>query len=212
MGKFIFDGPTLSILGESSAVIGGEFTFTVAEIYSEWVDWVAQSDNLKYFPAFKTIGGDPIGGGQYIGNYVFIRNDLGWRLHSPNTGDVIVNIEGNFFAENSSLPFLETWAGATTTLVSRVSSMTQGIVTSGSTITPQEIAAAVRTELQPELDHTLSLSNGLTAPQLNMLLEMYSIMGLDPTKPLLVTSTSRSIPGLTQTIDTNTTRTIITRA
>ena len=48
------------------------------------------------------------------------------------------------------------------------------------------IAKAVRTELSPELIHLVSLQNGLTAGQSTMLLELYRLMGLDPTRPLYV--------------------------
>lgn len=60
--------------------------------------------------------------------------------------------------------------------------------------TASENAAAVRTNLSAELgriDSTVSSSKGLTSDQYTMLIELYRIMGLDPTKPLVVTKTSR---------------------
>jgi hypothetical protein len=77
-----------------------------------------------------------------------------------------------------------------------------------------DIALAVRTELTPELTHLLSLQNGqgLDSTQATMLLEIYRLYGLDPTKPLVVTKTTRSAgAGISQNITTNDNQTTITR-
>jgi hypothetical protein len=74
------------------------------------------------------------------------------------------------------------------------------------------IAKDVRTELTSEIAHLVSLENGLTLEQAEMLLELYRLMGLDPTRPLYVDKQSRTIlPEITQIIDDNLTRTIVTR-
>jgi hypothetical protein len=44
-------------------------------------------------------------------------------------------------------------------------------------------------------------AGGLTAPQALMLLELYQLMGLDPSLPLVVTSTSRKVPANGSEID-----------
>jgi len=73
-------------------------------------------------------------------------------------------------------------------------------------------AKAVRAELSPELIHLVSLQNGLTAGQSTMLLELYRLMGLDPTRPLYVDRNSRTVlPEIVQTLDDNTNRTIVQR-
>ena len=79
--------------------------------------------------------------------------------------------------------------------------------------TAVEIADRVRVELDPELTHILTLSSnpGLTPTQATMLLEMYELLGLDPTKPLLVTSTSRSAGSVDQSIYTDASQTLVTR-
>lgn len=130
MGKFIFDGPTLTIEGDPTAVVSGVLQFTATELYSEWVDWTTQGDNLKYLPAFSTAGGDSLGGGTYIGAYIFMRNDLGWRGVPPDVGDVQVVIEGNFYPSDPMTPFFIPWPGVVTVIQSRVSQMTQTISTS----------------------------------------------------------------------------------
>lgn len=76
------------------------------------------------------------------------------------------------------------------------------------------IADAVRTELTPELDHIMVLQNGegLSSTQATMLLEIYRLYGLDPTRPLVVTQTNRSAGGeIAQTITGNESITTITR-
>lgn len=74
------------------------------------------------------------------------------------------------------------------------------------------IADAVRVELAPELAHIMTLSNtALTPAQTTMLLEMYTLLGLDPTKPLIVTNTARTAGNIAQTISTSSTETVVTR-
>jgi hypothetical protein len=77
----------------------------------------------------------------------------------------------------------------------------------------EAIADAVRAELTPELTHVMTLESnpGLTPTQATMLLEMYRLMGLDPTRPLVVTQTQRTAGELTQNISTSTTETIVNR-
>lgn len=53
---------------------------------------------------------------------------------------------------------------------------------------------------------------GLSENQATMILEMYELLGLDPTKPLIVTDTFRSAGDITQTISTSATETIVSRS
>lgn len=80
-------------------------------------------------------------------------------------------------------------------------------------VSASDIAEAVRTELTPELAHILTLENnpGLTPTQATMLLEIYNIFGLDPTKPLVVTNISRTAGDIAQSIVTDDTQTVLTR-
>lgn len=91
-----FDGPNLIIqlpsLGDYSSEI---------DLYSAWKRWARLGDNTKFLPAFETTGGDPIGGGQEIEPYYFLRNDLGWRIRAPEAdGQVVIN--GNLFPRDST--------------------------------------------------------------------------------------------------------------
>lgn len=87
------------------------------------------------------------------------------------------------------------------------------ITWSGTEIVPfkDEIANSVRTNLTAELAHLISLQNGLTSGQGTMLLELYDLMGLDPTKPLVVTKTERTAGTIIQTIESTDDQTIVTR-
>ena len=69
---------------------------TEINLYSEWKEWIALSDNAKFLPAFDTTGGDDIGTGQEIAPYFFLRTDLGWRIQAPEQ-DGDVGIQGNLF-------------------------------------------------------------------------------------------------------------------
>jgi hypothetical protein len=58
---------------------------------------------------------------------------------------------------------------------------------------------------------TLTASGALTSEQSTMLLEMYNLLGLDPTIPLVVTTTSRSAGSISQTIVGDDTTVTVTR-
>jgi hypothetical protein len=49
-----------------------------ADVYTSWIDWIALRDNLKFLPAIRTTGLDPIGAGVYTGDVYFLIN--GWKL------------------------------------------------------------------------------------------------------------------------------------
>ena len=94
---FIFDGPNKRVRICEECIAGGVAQFTVNELWSRYVDWVAQGDNSKYLPAMRVIGGDSIGGGQYLGTYLFFRNDLGWLGVPPPVDGVTIVIDGAFY-------------------------------------------------------------------------------------------------------------------
>jgi hypothetical protein len=77
MATITFDGPSKIItIGYDSAITNVE----AIEIYSRWKEWVALG-NAQFMPAFSdSVGGNPLGGGVGLGQYVFLNNDLGWRI------------------------------------------------------------------------------------------------------------------------------------
>ena len=202
----IFDPSTKRIILDSASV-------TATEIYSRSVDWLALSDNIKYGLVFRVAGGDDLGGGLSIPPYFFLQGS--WRIR-PMEVDHDLAVTGNLFVESGGSPFVRTLGPYQVSVRSTVPVAAQGISTSGGSSGPtaSEVAAAVRIELNPELGHILTLENnqGMTPTQATMLLEIYRLYGLDPTKPLVVNNSQR-IAGaeIIQNIQSNDTQTIITR-
>jgi hypothetical protein len=128
---FIFDGPNLQIHIDLASVVDATVTFTPEELWSRWVDWTLIGDNSKYLPALRITGGDPIGGGQYIGNYLFLRNDLGWRGIPPEVDGATVIINGAFFGEDPTLPVMFNNVGQETKLIINRSSMVTNTASGG---------------------------------------------------------------------------------
>ena len=118
----IFDGPNLTITLDSGVTevdVGGN-------LYSEWKEWMLLSDNSKYPPAFRTIGGDPLTPGIEAGAYFFIRNDLGWRIKPPEE-DITIYIVGNIAPEDSALPIVIPTIGTFTATIIGLQPITQKV-------------------------------------------------------------------------------------
>jgi hypothetical protein len=94
-----FDGPNKLV-----RLSNGAGTIVVKEdIYSPWKEWALIADNLKYFAALRSTGGDPLPGeGEFLGSTFFLIN--GWKLRLVD--DVI--IDGNLFTEDGSSPYTTT--------------------------------------------------------------------------------------------------------
>lgn len=181
-----FDAATKRIILDSASV-------TASEIFSRWEDWMLLSDNSKYLPAFRHAGGDDLGGGLSIPNYLFLSN--GWRVR-PMEISHNLTITGNLFVDGGGVPVVSTLGTFQVNVNYTVPVQAQGISTSGgSGPTASEIADSVRTELAPELAR---------------LLELAMLHGLDPSNPLTVTPTSRVAGGVSQAIsgDGTTTSTV----
>lgn len=204
-------------------------------IYSRWVDWAA--DNLEHPPAFRQVGGDDLGGGLLIPPYFFLLN--GWRVR-PMESNHSLNIVGNMYVEEGGSPVVSTVGSFRVLVQLTVPVQAQSFTvsgtggSSGTYPTPQQIRqeidsnstqlaairndiadvpAQVRTELTPELAKimTLEANAGLTSAQATMILEMYELLGLDPTKPLVVTTSGRFAGDISQSIATNANQTTVRR-
>lgn len=69
------------------------------DLYSSWKEWAIVSvDNMKWLPAFRGVGGDPLPGSEFLGRTFFLIN--GWRI-LLNHG---VNFTGNIFTEEGDPP------------------------------------------------------------------------------------------------------------
>ena len=114
---------------------------TAKSIYVAWVDWLAVSDNAKYLPAFRTAGGDDLGGGLSIPPYYFLLN--GWRVRPMEANQTLV-LDGNLFVDGGGDPIVPTLGVYNVLVKSVVPVQAQGIATSGSTgPSADDIAAAI---------------------------------------------------------------------
>lgn len=93
MPTISFDGPSKIIdIGYDSATT----TVRVIDIYSRWKDWV-KAGNAQWDQAFEgSVGGNPLGGGVELDAYIFLRNDLGWRIRAADVDHTLV-IDGQLF-------------------------------------------------------------------------------------------------------------------
>jgi hypothetical protein len=128
-----FDGPNKIISYDDP---GTTVVLSAKDVYSRWKDWVA-AGNAQYATAFRTIGGDPLGGGIFAGDYFFLNNVDGWRMQPKNSPHVLI-LTGNMYAEDSNLAFFLNTPGAHNVRIEmRTSSLTQ-TVSSGSGLSPAE--------------------------------------------------------------------------
>ena len=139
--KVTFDGPNRVII-----VNYGETDLDVEQdIYSDWKEWLKLEDYAKYPEAISVIGGEPLGGGQFVGATYFLEN--GWRIR-PWEGSHQLSFNGNIFTrESGESPTVSTigdWNITTTFVRSAIVFKIESGASSGSiSINPYEIAQAV---------------------------------------------------------------------
>ena len=131
-----------------------------------------------------------------------------------------LTVTGNLFVDGGGDPIVPTLGTFNVLVKNVVPVQAQAVSTSGgsgatlSEIEGSVILAKEATVLsrasQASVD-AISLG-GLSENQATMILEMYELLGLDPTKPLIVTDTFRSAGDITQTISTSATETIVSRS
>jgi len=154
--------------GEAKTIVisdSGNVTITAKEIYSRWKEWVLT--NPQWEPAFRTFGGDPLGGGLFAGDYYFLNNVAGWKI-KPQEKNHTLTINGNLFGEDAeSTIFIQTDGGFNVNIRQGYSSLTQLVSSGGSS------------------------GGGLTTNQAKQLEEIHQIQGLDSNNPLTYTPTSK---------------------
>lgn len=159
---FVFDGPNKRVHICDECTVGGTAQFTVEELWSRYVDWLAIGDNSKYQQAMYCIGGQPIGGGQYLGTYLFFHNDLGWRVVPPPVDGVTIMIDGAFYAQDPLSPVMENLPKQETSLVINRSAIVMGMETSGAPApTASEIASATVQALLNNLTFYEQIASGV---------------------------------------------------
>ena len=127
-----FDPSSKRIILDSASV-------TASQIWIAWVDWVVLSDNSKYLPALKQIGGDDLGSGLLIPPYIFLLN--GWRVR-PMESNHSLTITGNLFVDGGGVPVVNTLGQFQINVNYTVPVQAQAISTSGSTVSAADIASA----------------------------------------------------------------------
>ena len=113
---------------------------TASEIWIAWIDWVAASDNSKYLPALKQIGGDDLGSGLLIPPYMFLLN--GWKVR-PMESDHNLTITGNLFVDGGGVPVVKTLGIFQINVNYTVPVQAQAISVAGSSLTTSQISDAV---------------------------------------------------------------------
>ena len=91
------------------------------DIYSAWKEWASLRDHAKFAPAVRSIGGDPIGSGQFAGDLYFLIN--GWRLYIDHS----CNVDGSLFSDDFPSPFIQ--PQNTQIVTSKVSSLVNIVAT-----------------------------------------------------------------------------------
>lgn len=129
---FIFDGPNLRIYIEPSAVEGSVVVFTPQQLWSAWINWIAEGDNSKYPFAFESVM-IPLDETTLLGQYLFIRNDLGWRGVPPAADHISMVINGSFYPKDSRLPIMINQPNQETDLVINRSTLTTTMAVGGGT-------------------------------------------------------------------------------
>jgi hypothetical protein len=104
VGNFTFDGSSKLII-----INFGISSIDVDDMYSRWVDWVSVSDNVKYPPAIRFVGGDAISSTKDLGLTFFLIN--GWRVR-PQEADHRLTINGNLYTDPSGFSPLVGTVGA----------------------------------------------------------------------------------------------------
>lgn len=84
------------------------------DLYSAWKQWVKLYDNAKFQPAIRTIGGDPIGGGQTAGDLYFLQNN--WQIIVTKP----ITVTGTLFNDTGDSPYIIQGGGGVTATVSAV--------------------------------------------------------------------------------------------
>ena len=134
-----FDPAAKRIILDSASV-------TAEEIFSRWEDWALLSDNVKYGAVATHVGGDDLGGGLFIPNYIFLQN--GWRVR-PMEASHNLNITGNLFVVGGGVPVVNTLGNYNVAVQYTVPVQAQGIATSGTSgPSASDIAAAVVAAMQ----------------------------------------------------------------
>jgi len=106
MAKFTFDGPNKLFIAKA----GVTSVNVQQDLYSDWKEHVLATDDVKFPPALRAIGGDPVGGGNSAGRTFFLQN--GFQLR-PDEADHTLIIDGNLYHDDGLDVIVPTLGGYT---------------------------------------------------------------------------------------------------
>jgi len=132
-------------------------TISAGDIWSDWVDWLAtNTDNNKYLPALKQVGGDDLGAGLLIPPYIFLIN--GWRVRPMESNHLLV-ITGNLYVEGGGQPVINTIGAYNVSVQYTVPVQAQGYSTtsSGTSISAADVWSYSQRELTSASTSSLTL-------------------------------------------------------
>lgn len=202
-----FDPVNLRIVEINSALAVN--TLTAKEVYSEWKAWLlADPSRLGYPAAFTPIGGDPTTGSDALGVTLFLENR--WKIRPAEYNHKLI-VDGNVFDRAGGSIFATTLGAYNVHTETKVSNLIDRVTLGGvdqATVQAALTAQGYTTTRAPKIDQLDAAmtsravaGQGLTNEQMTMLLEMFRLMGLDPSRPLVVNSASRTAGGsISQTI------------
>jgi len=100
---YTFDGPNKLIVLSSGTV-----SVSVRDMWSRWADWLAVSDNSKYLPAMRSVGGDDIDptAGTSIPVYTYLQN--GWKVRPQEAHHTLRVWDGVLLVDGGGDPFADT--------------------------------------------------------------------------------------------------------
>lgn len=138
-----FDGANKRIVLDSAST-------TASVLWSRWCDWLeTDTNNGRWLPAFRQVGGDDLGSGLSIPPYLFLLN--GWRVR-PMESSHNLTITGNLFVDGGGVPVVATLGTYQVNVNYTVPVQAQGISTSGGGSAPS--ASAIADEIMARLAAT----------------------------------------------------------
>lgn len=130
MPNITFDGPNKII---DVGYDAGTTIVRATDLYSRWKDWV-KDGNAQWPEAFAgSVGGDDLGSGVKLDAYIFIRNDLGWRVRAADIDHKLI-IDGQLYGFSPSTAVVVSRPGRTITYELTLSSRSQVINPAADTV------------------------------------------------------------------------------
>lgn len=123
VGNYTFDGPNKLII-----LIPGVREVVVQDLWSRWEDWLVLSDNIKFLPAMRSVGGDTLTASKDLGISYFLLN--GWKIQ-PNSVDHTLVVVGNLYTDPAGTSKIEYPPGYSISVEFEVSNLIDSVATGG---------------------------------------------------------------------------------